>query len=406
MPESIPSELMQAKSSFHPEEAVRHLTRAFALFSEEAAHLKSAYVKLQEKLLSVNQELAQKVTELNRLTSYLNNVLKNVSQGILFVNLDGTLTVMNEAAQKLLKVSQEAVLFKKMWDVFPDDLFGFPMKEALKFGLSHKLLYKSYEGKEFEISTTFVYEGPKPYHGLIVLFRDVSETQKLQLIVNRAHRMKELGEMAATLAHEIRNPLGGIRGYASLLYRDLKSQEHLQEMAGYVIEGTKNLEKLVTTVLQYARPVQVQPSSVELGSFLRGVAKFVKVDPAFPDSVKLQLHIPFDPLLAPIDPEMLKAALLNLIFNAIQAMPNGGALSLVLMKREASCLIEVSDTGIGMDEEQMAKLFSPFFTTKAQGTGIGLVEAQKIVQAHFGSIEARSQPGRGTTFTITLPLKR
>ncbi len=412
MSDNILQQLQQsadlALKSQTAEEGVRHLSRAFALFSEEANRLKSAHTKLQERFQTVNQELEKKVAELGRLNAYLGNILKNISDAILFIDLEGTITLVNDSAQKLLKIKAESILFKRYWDSFPDDHFGFPMREALKFGISHKLLYKSYpsEKQEMEISTTFVYEGPKLYHGLILVMRDISEKQKLQMIANRNDRMKELGEMAATVAHEIRNPLGGIRGYASLLYRDLEEEKHLQEMAGFVIEGTKALEKLVGAVLHYARPIQIQSQSVELGAYLKQIGRFLKVDPAFPPNVKLEVHIPSDPILAPIDPEALKSALLNILFNALQAMPQGGTLCLSLLKMDASFQIAISDTGIGMEEEQMNQLFSPFFTTKQKGNGLGLVETQKIVQAHFGAIDVRSQAGKGTTFTLTLPLKR
>lgn len=391
-----------ALNSQSVQEGVQHLSRAFALFSEEAGRLKSAYSKLQERFQTVNQELGVKVAELGRLTHYLNNILKNISDAILFINLEGTVTIVNDAAQKLLKLKPEGILFKKFWEVFQDETFGFSMREALKFGISHRLLYR----KEMEISTTFVYEGHKLYHGMILVLRDISEKQKLQLIANRNDRMKELGEMAATVAHEIRNPLGGIRGYASLLYRDLEANKNLQEMAGLVIEGTRSLEKVVSAILHYSKPIQVQPQTMDIGAQLKQIGKFVKVDPAFPANVKLALHIPDAPLLVPIDPEALKSAMLNLIFNAFQAMPQGGVLTLSLLKMETSCQIAVADTGVGIEEEQLKHLFSPFFTTKQKGNGLGLVETQKIVQAHFGSIDVRSQAGKGTTFTITLPLKR
>lgn len=384
------------------QEGVQHLSRAFALFSEEASRLKKEYIRLQERFQTVNQELGVKVAELGRLTHYLNNILKNISDSILFVDLEGTVTIVNNAAQHLLKLKPESVLFKKFWEVFQDDTFGFSMREALKFGISHRLLYR----KEMEISTTFVYEGPKLYHGMILVLRDISEKQKLQLIANRQCRMKELGEIAATVAHEIRNPLGGIRGYASLLYRDLESNKHLQEMANLIIDGTKSLEKVVSAILHYSKPIQIQPQTLDLGACLKQIGKFIKIDPAFPSNVKLALHIPDAPLLAPIDFDALKSAMLNLIFNAFQAMPHGGALTIALLKMEATCQIVVTDTGIGIEEEQLKSLFSPFFTTKQKGNGLGLVETQKIVQAHFGAIDVRSQPGFGTTFTLTLPLKR
>jgi signal transduction histidine kinase len=237
------------------------------------------------------------------------------------------------------------------------------------------------------------------------VLRDISEKQKLQVLANRNERMKELGEMAATIAHEIRNPLGGIRGYASLLYRDLSESPHLQEMAASLIEGTKTLEKLVGAILQFSRPTPIQMQSIELGAYLKEIAKFIKMDPALSASIHLQMHIPNDPLLAPIDPEMFKSALLNLIYNASQAMPKGGIITLSLMKLDSSCQLAISDTGVGIHEKDRQNLFSPFFTTKQKGNGIGLVEAQKIIQAHRGTIDIRSQLGKGTTVTITLPLR-
>jgi signal transduction histidine kinase len=122
--------------------------------------------------------------------------------------------------------------------------------------------------------------------------------------------------------------------------------------------------------------------------------------------VKIEIHIPQDPILAPIDPEALKLCLLNLIYNAFQAMEQGGLMTLALIKLDNVCQISVTDTGIGIDPNHLQQLFSPFFTTKQKGTGLGLVEAQKIVQAHGGQIDVRSQLGRGSTFTLILPLKR
>ena len=391
-----------ALKSENVQEGVQHLSRAFALFSEETSRLKTAYAKLLERFEAVNHELGVKGATSGRLTHYLIHILKNVSDAVLFIDLEGTVTIFNDAAQKLLKVKSEEVLFKRFWDVFGDDAFGFSMREALKFGICHKLLYL----KEMEVSTSFIYEGLKAHHGMLLIMRDISEKQKLQLIANRNDRMKELGEMAATIAHEIRNPLGGIRGYASLLYRDLEWNKNLQEMAGFIIEGTKSLEKMVSAVLHYSKPIQIQPQTLDLGAYLKQIGKFIKVDPAFPPQVKLAMHIPDAPLLAPFDPEALKSALLNLIFNAFQAMPLGGTLTISLLKMEANCQIAVTDTGVGMDEEQLKSLFSPFYTTKQKGNGLGLVETQKIIQAHFGAIDVRSQPGKGTSFTLTLPLKR
>ena len=336
---------------------------------------------------------------------FLQNVLQFVHDGVLFINQDGIILVMNDAARKILRrhpFSPEM----RFCDVFPDEHFGFSMKEALHFGISHKLIYRSLPPKELEITTSFLGSGPKSCHGLLVLFQDVTEKHHLQTLIHRDERTQKLGEMVATITHEIKNPLGGIRGYASLLYRDLAHQKHLQEMSGYIMDATKALERLVSRILQYARPVQLQIQSIEMGPFIRQFVKFMKTDPACPKNVLWELHIPDVPLIAPIDSEVLKSALLNLILNAFQAMPLGGTLTLSLLKTGSCYQIAISDTGIGMDEEQLKKIFSPFFTTKEKGNGLGLVEVQKIVKAHYGTIELRSCVSKGTTFTLTLPLKR
>lgn len=421
MPDPLYNELQKtaelASRSHSIEEGVRHLAKAFSLFSEESARLKSAYAKLQEEFQAVNLELEkanrkllQKASELNTLSQYMGGILKNISQGILFITTDGIILSCNDAAQKILQIDPKEIIYKRCWNHFRDDFFGFSLKDALHFGLAPQISYISLSAgnskREIEVTTSFVSEGPNPYQGIIIMLRDITEVQRLQLIAGRNDRMKELGEMVSTVAHEIKNPLGGIRGYATLLQRDLSEIPSLQEMAGYIIEGTQTLDRLLSKVLHYARPIQIQPASTELAAFIRSVCKFIKVDPAFPPNVSMVTHISQEPLMAPIDAEAMRSALLNLIVNAFQAMPNGGTLTVSLLKQDNQCLISITDTGIGIEEKDLPHLFSPFFTTKNKGNGLGLAETFKIIQAHYGAIDVRSQVARGTTFTITLPLKR
>lgn len=407
-----------ALNSSSMEEGLQHLAKAFSLFSEETSCLKANYTNLQRQYLSVNKELEkthlvlkEKIAELSRTTEYLNNVLKNIAQGILFIDLEGYILTCNEAACKILNVCEQELLSRKYSLFFKDDFLGFSLKDALDFGLSQRLSYvtldlKQQDKKEIEVSTSFVFEGPKEGRGMVILLRDITETQQLQLIANRNDRMKELGEMAASVAHEIRNPLGGIRGYATLLYRDLAESKNLQEMASYIIDGTKTLDRLVSNVLQYARPIQIQTKSIDLAMFMRKLTKFIQVDPAYPRNVDVQLHISEEPLITPIDTDALRSALLNLFMNAFHAMEEGGTVMITLMKNNQYALITISDTGRGIEQQDLDQIFSPFFTTKKKGNGLGLSETQKIIQAHLGSIEVRSQKDRGTTFSISLPTRR
>lgn len=329
-------------------------------------------------------------------------MLQYTSDAFLFINLQGIILLVNAAAEQRFQINQASFEKRRFWDFFTDDYFGFSMRESLAFGRSHRLIYKSYSDKELEITTDLFFEGPKPCHGLILVAREISEKRRYHAVLNQNERKKELGGMIPTMAHEIRNAIGGIRGFASLLYHDLEKNISLQEMAGWIIEGTKRIETLVSSVLHYAKPIQLKICSTDLGVFLRKTAELVKVDPAFPARVKLELHIPSASFLFPIDPDALRAALLNLLFNAIQAMPNGGVLSISLFKLEKCCQITISDTGVGMSQETMQRLFSPFFTTKERGNGLGLVEAKKIIEAHQGRIDVHSTPQKGTTFTILI----
>lgn len=405
-------------NSDNPNESMKHLARAFSLFSKETERLKTAYLNLQTRFKSLNTELERtnsqlrkKVTELNTVTCYLDNILRNIHEGIIFIDLDGIITTINDAAKKILLLDKKEILFSSFFIHFSDDFFGFSMKNALNHGLSQKLNYltildENNKKKEIEISTSFVHESPKPYQGIIIMLKDISEVQKLQRIANRNDRLKELGQMASTVAHEIRNPLGGIRGYASLLYRDLSHFPHLQEMAKNIIEGTKSLERLVTNVLHFSKPLDLKIKNLDISLVLKEIIKFIKIDPSFPKDIIIDLHSPHESYIVPIDKEMIKAAFLNIIVNAFQAINDKGKITISLMKNNNQCMITISDTGHGISDCDIENIFSPFFTTKKQGNGLGLSETFKIIQAHMGTIDVRSQINRGTTFTIILPMKK
>jgi signal transduction histidine kinase len=264
--------------------------------------------------------------------------------------------------------------------------------------------------KELAIDTTFVLqpdppEGAIDLQGLIILIRDLTEMRRLEAIENRRDRMSELGEMAAKVAHEIRNPLGGIKGFASLLERDLQDRPEQQQMAAYITEGTDNLNNLVTNVLNYSRPVKTQFESIDFVALCQELISYVQADVNTPKNIKLHCETKLTSLHLVIDPQLIKAALLNLIFNSIQAMPDGGSITLKLNSTVGKVNIEVTDTGVGIPPENIKKIFAPLFTTKPQGNGFGLSEVFKVIEAHNGTIDVSSTVGVGTTFKIVLPLR-
>jgi PAS domain S-box-containing protein len=401
-----------AHKSENLQEGISHLAEAFSLFSQETKRLELAYSKLQKRFKAVNTQLEEshnqlrdKVMQLDLITHYLNSILRHMNQGILFIGLNGMITTYNVAAEKILGINHKSVIFQSYWDIFSDTFFNFSMKDAFRKLSSPPFSFVTIEEKELEVSTNFVRKSAKSHQGMILLIRDITEMRRLQKETGRKRRMQELGEMAAAVAHEIRNPLGGIQGYASLLYKDLENDANSRQMAGYILEGSKHLTHLVEDVLDYARPLQLHKEPVDLPLLVKKVSDFIKVDPQFPKNVKIDLQIKEPSLLISLDEVLFRAALLNLFFNAADAMPKGGTLKIHLSRGKEKVFLLIADTGKGIEPKHLEKIFTPYFTTKKKGNGLGLCETYKIMEAHFGTIEVESKIDEGTNFTISLPLR-
>lgn len=395
--------------------------------SLETERLKLAHISLQEHFKDVqshlqetNTKLYAKIAELDSSKYYLEAILSNITQGILFIDLNGMVTAYNPAAEKILGKASQEVLYHAFWDIFSDDAFGFSFKQTLQSKKTPQAAFIDWTGKngvkvELEVEVTFVETNGSlcavagqsttqaPIQGVLILLRNVTEFRRLQIAANRADRLKELGEMAARVAHEIRNPLGGIRGFASLLQQDLKDRPELEQMAGQIVEATDGLNQIVTQVLNYTRSLQPHYESLDLVPFMGEIIQLIRADRAFSPNIDCQFETNVESLTVPADAQMLKSAFLNLLVNGLQAMPEGGILKITLSQQNDAAVIVISDTGVGIAEENLDKIFSPFFTTKEKGNGLGLAEVQKVILAHGGSIEVISLTGNGTVFTIKIP---
>lgn len=404
------------------------LEQAFKQFSLETERLEMTYGKLQERFQAVQLTLQEshtrvsgKLAELDFVSRYLEAILNHMSQGILFIDLNGVITTYNTAAQQILQIPEKDFLFHPFTKFFEDAFLGFSLEKAFATKQCPKTSFLSWnqEGhiRELEIETTFVSMSQQAYplahrqastlpiQGLLVLLRDITQFRRLQQIANRHDRLKELGELAAHLAHEIRNPLGGIKGFATLLQQELQERADLQQMASYIVQGADDLNQFVSQVLFYARPFQMHIENVNLINFIEEIRQLMQADSAWNPNIHFHIQSATPTLFIPLDPQLFKSALLNLFVNAVQAMPEGGNLTVTVETDPSWITIHVSDTGIGIAPENVPKIFSPFFTTKETGNGLGLAEVHKVVQAHQGWIEVQSEVGKGTKFTIKIPLK-
>ncbi len=401
----------QALKSQTLEEAMLHLEDAHLLFRKEILRQEKHLVKLEEELsltkemlFSAKKTMEKKDQETSSLGIFLGYILSHIEQGVLFINEKGILVSINERARELLGVSLQDVLLKKFWSHFKDDDFGFSLKDALDFDLIQNTSYiQSKNNREIEIQAVLVQK--KETQGILIFLKDITEKIQAADKSNHSKNLIDLGEMVRSVAHEIKNPIGGIRGYTMLLEKEIEKPSS-KEMVKHITEALKMLDVLLNKILSYAKPTQVKAQTTDLAPFLRKLLKFLHVDPAFPNNIQLELHISEEPFYVPIDTDLIKRALLNLLMNAYQSMSQGGKMIISLMKNNNDCIVTLSDNGVGIEEKDLKNIFSPFFTTKKKGNGIGLSETQKIIEAHFGKIEVRSEIGRGSTFTLTLPLKR
>jgi signal transduction histidine kinase len=226
--------------------------------------------------------------------------------------------------------------------------------------------------------------------------------------VRLKERLAALGEMSAGIAHEIRNPLGAIAGFAELLNRQT-TDPSARELVREILQEVNNLNRIVTQFLTFVREPQLKSEPADISAIIKGAVEVVmaerRAEKGRPD-VRLDLHLVDAPHAVTVDADLLKQALMNLIQNAVEAMPLGGALGIRLETRASWLLISVSDTGQGISPEDRRRLFDPFFTTKTEGTGLGLAITHRLIQAHGGRIEVESQPGRGACFTVWLPITR
>ena len=223
--------------------------------------------------------------------------------------------------------------------------------------------------------------------------------------LRRSEKLSTLGEMAAILAHEIRNPLGSIRGTAEILKDDYKPGDPKHEFIEIQIKETERLNRVVEDFLHMARPQPVDMRPCPVQEELETIMTLLS-NSAREREIKLLLQTPSSPVIIKADGEKLRQAFLNIIINALQATPSGGSVKITTAVHPPSyCQIQFRDTGPGLETATLERIFEPFFTTKPDGTGLGLAITRKIIESHRGTLQVESEPGHGTTVTVRLPMQ-
>ena len=351
---------------------------------------------------------------------YFETVIDSVGDGVIVVGTDGTITLYNPAAEEITGFSRRQALGNSFEKLFSLETTLLEMvTKTIRTGITisdHENVVVRSTGKITPVAVTCypLMLSTGENIGAILTLKDITYIRELEAAVRQADRLSTLGTLAAGLAHEVKNPLGGIKGAAQLLERELTVDSDLRGYTRVMIRETERIDRIIRELLDLASPRGLKLRPVNLHKVLGDILLLQKQAVGNRD---ISFIKQFDPSIPDImaDEEMVTRLLLNLIRNAIDAMGESGCLTVVSRvlsdyhmsqneRRSRMVVIEVCDDGPGIPPEDLENIWTPFFSNKSGGTGLGLTICHKIVAEHRGMIKVESDQGHGTKFTVLLPL--
>ncbi|MDK9708330.1 MAG: ATP-binding protein [Desulforhopalus sp.] len=334
-------------------------------------------------------------------------VVKSLPVGLVATDKDGKISIYNKAAERITGLDLKNARGNEPASIMPANFCG--LREYLDRGesISEKEMECEFTADKIvpiSISASSIVNEEGTFVGQVLILRDLGEIRRLEEEVRRKEKLAAIGGLAAGVAHEIRNPLSSIKGIASYYKSKFTDGSEDKEMAEVMIEEVDRLGRVISQLLEFARPAELNLRPANLNEILEHSARLVKQE-AIAKNIQIDLNLSpkGEPVLA--DPDRLTQCFLNLYLNGLQAMENGGRLIISSFIRNGGFAVDIKDSGSGISADDLTKIFDPYFTTKTKGTGLGLAIVHKIVEAHQGQVKVRSTIGQGTVFSIILPLR-
>jgi len=401
-------------------EEIGLLNQAFEAFNEATSKLEESYQRLERRVESLNLELEEKnrelernLTEKEKVKTYLNNILKGLPTGVVVIDANRKISTFNSTAGDIAGIPSREACEKDFNEVFdfgegpgrPLDALLSPASEK-KF-MEIRFLNRKKRGLDLSISASTMKSPRDGKLERILIIQDMTEMKRLEEKLERNDRLTAMGEMAAGIAHELRNPLGSIELFTSLLRREMAERPDMLEITKHITSGVKKMDHIISGLLTFTRSPKPKLRRYNLHEILDEVLMFNEIL-IKDNNVTLARNFQCGNPIGDGDADLLNQVFTNLVLNAVQSMPKGGPMTLSTRGGDdgRSLVFILKDTGVGIPSPVKSRIFNPFFTTKETGTGLGLPIVYSIVQAHGGSLEFESTVGEGTTFVVTLPASR
>ena len=343
---------------------------------------------------------------LSQMKIFSDTLIENLPIGLIGIDRNEKIVSFNHTAEKILGMQEKDILGRVAYDVLPEESRRILAEITGKQGIIQKELDYSLGNSRVsvEVVAMALKDEMGEMQGRLILLRDMTEIKLLQQGIERSRRFASIGSLAAGVAHEVRNPLSSIKGFATYFRERYRDNQCDVENADIMINEIERLNRVIGQLLEFARPVDLKMSKSSLTVVIAHAVKLVGGQ-AIEKGILIKSEI-FPQLKdVTIDSDKIKQVLLNLFLNALEAMEKGGSLSVTAAPiADKRFEIVVSDTGRGIAKEGLVRIFDPYYTTKSSGTGLGLAIAHKIIEAHAGQIRIDSEPGKGTTVKISLPI--
>ena len=367
---------------------------------------------LAERLENVGERLEKKHRALIGLQEFHRCILESIESGVFTTDEEGQITSFNRRAEEITGYANDDVKGKFWWDIF-----AWPALVGKK-GLPNSDVRARFEevgrrqdGSRYILGLTF---SPLQVRGVpsgtVGVFQDITPLKKMEEAVRRKQWLATIGEMSAGMAHEVRNPLAALSGAMQVLRKDLRPADANRPLLDLALRETERLNSIVTDFLHYARPRRLNLQSCDVNALIDETVRMLERTPPYDSMIRFVRDLAPGPITALLDSDQIRQVCWNLGLNACQSMSQGGTLTvstrraLVLSGATGEAVeIVFADTGTGIAEEHLGKIFYPFFTTKEGGTGLGLSVVYRVLDEHQGSVHVDSAVGRGTCVRLTLP---